>query len=210
MTMYLDLHLHTTAYSPCSVMSPDELMIAAKDAGLDGVCITEHNVVWSRDEAQELSRKHGLVVLRGVEITTTGGDILVYGMEAVPKGLVSPATLKSKVDEAGAVAIAAHPFRGFLVFGFGALELDVESAMENPTFAHVHGLEVCNGLVTDDENHFAHQVAEALGLIEIGGSDAHRPSGVGTCVTGFEDRIEDEKALVKAILSGRFRIEKRG
>jgi predicted metal-dependent phosphoesterase TrpH len=208
--MYLDLHLHTSAYSPCSVMSPDELMIAAKNAGLDGVCVTEHNRIWSREEARELSRKHGLAVLRGVEITTTGGDVLVYGMDEVPEDLVSPALLKRKVDEAGAVAIAAHPFRGFLIFGFGTLELDVESAMDNPTFAHVHGLEVCNGLVTDDENRFAAQVAEALGLIKIGGSDAHRPLGVGTCVTEFEDRIEDEKELVGAIMSGRFRVEKRG
>lgn len=208
-TMYLDLHLHTTAYSPCSTMSPDELMGSAKQAGLDGVCITEHNEIWSREEARELSNRHGLAVFRGIEVTTTGGDILVYGLDEAPQGLISPVELKKIVDRAGALAIAAHPFRGFLVFGFGALELDVESAMDNPTFGQVHGLEVCNGLVTDDENRFAHQVAEAMGLIEIGGSDAHRTVGVGTCVTAFNYRIEDDKALVQAILNGDFRLEKR-
>ena len=64
--MYLDLHLHTTAYSPCSSMSPDELMIAAKDAGLDGVCITEHNIVWPLEDVEAISKKHGLPVFRGV------------------------------------------------------------------------------------------------------------------------------------------------
>lgn len=207
--MYLDLHVHTTACSPCSVMSPDELMVAAKDAGLDGVCITEHNAIWTPEQAIELSRKHGLAVFRGVEITTTGGDILVYGMDEVPEGLITPAALKRQVDDAGAVAIAAHPFRGFLVFGFGALELDVEGAMDNPTFSQVHGLEVCNGLVTDDENRFADQVADALGLIKIGGSDAHRAVGVGTCVVAFDEFIDDETALAAAILGRRCRLEKR-
>ena len=113
------------------------------------------------------------------------------------------------VDAADAVAIAAHPFRGFLLFGFGALSMDLDSAMENPTFSHVHGLEICNGLVTVEENDFAGKVAEAMGLLAIGGSDAHRTVGVGTCVTVFEDTIHDERELVEAIRSGRYVVEKR-
>lgn len=206
--MRLDLHLHTTAYSPCSVMTPDEMMIAAKNAGLDGVCITEHQRLWKAEDARALSERHGLAVFRGVEITTTGGDILVYGMEEEPEEMPTPAGLKQRVDAAGAVAIAAHPFRGFLVFGFGALEMDLDSAMDNPTFSCVHGLEVCNGLVTEEENNFATQVADALGLLKIGGSDAHRTVGVGTCVTVFEEHITDERALVQAILSGKYEVEK--
>ncbi|MDQ7783273.1 MAG: PHP domain-containing protein [Desulfomonilaceae bacterium] len=207
--MDIDLHIHTTAYSPCSHMSPDELMTEAKRARLDGICITEHNKIWRPEDAKALSDKHGLAVFRGVEITTTGGDIIVFGLDEEPDGIITPAELKRKVDAAGGVAIAAHPFRGFLLFGFGALSMDLDSAMENPTFSHVHGLEVCNGLVTDEENEFAGKVAGAMGLLKVGGSDAHRTVGVGTCVTVFEDYIEDERSLVEAILSGRHTIEKR-
>ncbi|MFH1112797.1 MAG: PHP domain-containing protein [Pseudomonadota bacterium] len=207
--MDIDLHIHTTAYSPCSHMSPDDLMTAAKKAGLDGVCITEHNKIWKAEDAKALSDKHGLAVFRGVEITTTGGDIVVFGLEEEPDGLLTPAELKRKVDAANAVAIAAHPFRGFLLFGFGSLSMDLDSAMENPTFAHVHGLEVCNGLVTEEENDFASKVAAAMGLLRVGGSDAHRTVGVGTCVTVFEDVIEDERQLVEAIFRGRYTVEKR-
>jgi predicted metal-dependent phosphoesterase TrpH len=206
--MILDLHVHTTSYSPCSVMSPDELAIAAKKAGLDGVCITEHNRVWKAEQAQNLSRRHGLAVFRGMEVTTTGGDILVFGLEEEPEGLVSPAWLKKKVDAAGAVAFAAHPFRGFLLFGFGALDMGLDDALVNPTFAHVHGLEVCNGRVTAEENDFARRVAEAMGLLGIGGSDAHESRSVGACVTRFEDCIEDERQLVEALASGRFKANK--
>lgn len=207
--MDIDLHIHTTVHSACSHMSPDELMIAAKKAGLDGVCITEHNKIWTPDDAKALSDKHGLAVFRGVEITTTGGDIIVFGMEEEPEDMLTPAELKQKVDAVEGLAIAAHPFRGFLLFGFGALNLDLDSAVENPTFSQVHGLEICNGLVTEEENGFAGQVADALGLLKVGGSDAHRSSGVGTCVTVFEDTIRDEKDLIQAIFGGRYAVEKR-
>lgn len=206
--MRIDLHNHTTRYSECSVMTPDELMIAAKKAGLHGVCITEHDRIWNPDDARRLADVHGIQVFRGVEITTTGGDIVVFGLEEEPDRIWTPAELREKVDAAGGVAIAAHPFRGFLVFGFGALDMDIESAKQNPTFAHVHGLEVCNGLVTENENEFARQVAESMGVLQLAGSDAHRPEAVGSCVTIFEDVIETDRQLVAAILSGRHRVER--
>ena len=203
--MKLDLHIHTTAFSPCSTMTPDELMIAAKDSGLDGICITEHNRVWSPEDAASLSEKHGLAVFRGMEVTTTGGDILVFGLEEEPGDeLWTPAELKAKVDAAEGVAIAAHPFRGFLLFGFGQLQMNLDAAVDNPTFSHVHGLEVCNSMVTDDENAMASRTAEALGLLQVGGSDAHKPRAVGTCVTSFHDRLSDERDLIAAILNNRF------
>jgi predicted metal-dependent phosphoesterase TrpH len=208
--MYLDLHLHTTAFSPCSTMTPDELMKAAKEAGLDGVCITEHNHIWKAEDAAALSREYGLAVLRGVEVTTIGGDVLVYGVdEDFYEGIWTPAKLKAKVDEAGGIAIAAHPFRGFLVFGFGELQLDMQEAIDNPVFHEVHGLEVCNSMVTDQENDFARQVAEELGLLTVGGSDAHKPEAVGTCVTCFHDVLADERDLVEALRNRRYTLERR-
>lgn len=207
--MKLDLHIHTTAYSPCSTMTADELMIAAKESGLDGLCITEHNRVWSRQEAQSLSEKHGLAVFRGMEVTTTGGDILVFGLEEEPgDSLWTPAELKAKVDAVQGFAVAAHPFRGFLMFGFGQLQMNLDAAKDNPTFAHVHALEVCNSMVTPDENAMASRTAEALGLLQVGGSDAHRPKDVGTCVMCFHDRLHDERELVAALLSNRFVLER--
>jgi len=206
--MKLDLHVHTTAYSSCSVMSPDEAMQAAKKAGLDGICITEHNKIWKAEDAAALSARHGLPVFRGLEITTTGGDVLVFGIEEEPAQLWTPALLQHKVDREGGVAIAAHPFRGFLVFGFSVLQMEFEDALENPIFGHVHGIEVCNSLVTNEENDLARRVAEELGLVMVGGSDAHTPTAVGNCVTHFEDWIQTERDLAAALLAGRCRVER--
>jgi predicted metal-dependent phosphoesterase TrpH len=233
MPMYLDMHIHTTAYSGCSNMTPDETAIAAKDAGLDGICITEHNRIWKKEEAEALAHKHGIAVFRGMEVTTTGGDILVFGLDEEPRQMwessvgdrsgksgwpeiadkplypLAPALLKARVDAVGAVAIAAHPFRRFLVFGVGELPMNLEEAMNNPTFAHVHGLEVCNSLSTAQENDLALQVAEALGCLKFGGSDAHSTTAVGSCVTAFEDPISDERELVAALHGRRFHVERR-
>jgi len=191
-------------------MTPDELMIAAKAAGLDGICLTEHNRIWTESEAKTLSDKHGLAVFRGMEVTTTGGDILVFGLNEEPGDqLWTPADLKAKVDAVGGVAIVAHPFRGFLVFGFGALNMSLEDAIENPTFLHAHGLEICNSMATTEENDMARQVAEELGHLMVGGSDAHRPQAVGSCVTVFEDTIQTEKDLVSALFSRRYSVARR-
>ncbi|MEJ2717162.1 MAG: PHP domain-containing protein [Deltaproteobacteria bacterium] len=206
--MKLDLHIHTTAYSACSTMSPDEMMEAAKAAGLDGICVTEHDRIWTVEEAKALSDKHGLAVFRGIEITTTGGDVLVFGLDEEPQEMWTPSMLKEKVDRVGGVAIAAHPFRGFLVFGFSALEMNLDDAMDNPLFGHVHGLEICNSMVTNEENELARKVAEEMGLLKIGGSDAHKPDAVGTCVNLFEGTIEEERELVAALLGGRFTVQK--
>jgi predicted metal-dependent phosphoesterase TrpH len=206
--MILDLHLHTTAYSACSEMSPDELMATAKEIGLDGACITEHDRIWSVEEASALSEKHGLRVFRGMEVTTSGGDVVVFGLEEEPNEMWTPAELKEKVDAVGGVAIAAHPFRGFLLFGFSSLQMELSQAVNNPTFAHVHGMEICNGMVTDEENTFAAKVADEIGLLKVGGSDAHTTDNVGVCATRFEDQIADERQLIQAILSGRFSVER--
>lgn len=206
--MRLDLHLHTTHGSACSSMTPDEMMAAALNAGLDGVCVTEHNRIWAPDEADKLSQKYGIAVFRGIEITTTGGDILVFGMDSEPTAMLSPDQLKQQVDAAGAAAIAAHPFRGFLLFGFGMLQMTVQDAWDNPTFSQVHGLEICNGKVTDEENDFARQVADMMGLVKLGGSDAHIADAVGSCVTVFDSHISSEAGLAQAILSGKYSLER--
>lgn len=208
--MKFDLHIHTTAYSACSVMSPDEAAIAAKRAGLDGICLTEHNKIWTAEDAAALARKHDLVVIRGVEITTTGGDIVAFGIEEEPDEMWTPAMLKERVDRSDGLAIAAHPFRGFLLFGFSSLSMDIKQAADNPTFSSVHALEICNGMVTDEENELAGKVADELNLIKVGGSDAHKPESVGTCVTEFEDEIRNERDLIKAILAGSFQLKRTG
>ena len=69
--------MHTTRHSPDSVMDPLELVRRARDIGLDGVVITEHDWLWTADELDELrAAEPGLVVLAGIEVTTKQGHVL--------------------------------------------------------------------------------------------------------------------------------------
>ena len=47
-----------------------------------------------------------------------------------------------------------------------------------------------------------------MGLLKVGGSDAHKPSTLGTCVMVFEDRLQDESQLIEAVLAGRYTLER--
>ncbi len=206
--MLIDLHVHTTKHSMCSEMTPDQMMEAAKEIGLDAVMVTEHDKTWEERDAEELTEKHGILLLRGMEVTTTGGDIVVIGLEEAPEGMWTPEELKAEVDKVNGLAIVAHPFRGFLLFGFTSMQMDIDEAAKNPAFSNVHAMEICNGNVTDEENEYARQVAETLGLLQVGGSDAHVPSKVGACVTKFENRVRNEVELIQEIKAGRFIVDR--
>ena len=56
--MFIDLHLHESAYSPDSQMTLDELVQAAREKGLGAVCITDHDSMGLKEYAKEYSREH--------------------------------------------------------------------------------------------------------------------------------------------------------
>jgi len=200
----IDLHIHTFPASPCSVANVDDVIAEAKRIGLDGICLTDHNFVWEKPRVEELGRKHDFLVLRGNEITTDQGDMLVFGLDTPIQGITKLDELRERVTEAGGFIVAAHPFRGFLLFGTGQLGLTPEKARERPLFKQVDAIEVLNSKVTEKENRFASDVAKSLGTPGTGGSDAHQVSEVGLYATRFEVKIENEKDLVKALKSARY------
>lgn len=202
--MVIDLHVHTYPASPCSVARVDDVIAEAKRIGLDGICLTDHNYVWDKALVDDLRRKHDFLILRGSEITTDQGDVLVYGLERTLKGIIKLGELRALVSEAEGVMIAAHPFRGFLLFGTGQLGLTPEQALERPLFKQVDAIEVLNTKVTAKENRLASEVAKSTGIPGAGGSDAHQVSEIGVYATRFEAKIEHERDLVEALRSGRY------
>jgi len=201
---FIDLHAHSFPASQCSSVSVDDLVVAAKKIGLDAICLTDHNYVWSRKEIENLRQKHGFHVFGGNEITTDQGDMLVFGMDQDVKGIIKLSELKKMVDQAQGFMIAAHPFRGFLVFNTSQIGMTVEKAMQRPAYQLVHALEVLNGKVTEQENRFAAKVAAGMGLPATGGSDAHAVSDVGKYATHFHQAIESQQDLLEALKSGAY------
>jgi predicted metal-dependent phosphoesterase TrpH len=198
----VDLHIHTTRFSECSTLDPVDMMKAAKDAGLDGICLTEHQKTWPPDDLADLAKEYDIHVWGGVEVTTTEGDLLAFGLTESVSGIVTPQELRAMVDKAGGALIAAHPFRGFLLFGFQTLSLNLEEAGERNMFKYVDAIEACNCKVTDQENDFARQVGEHLRLPLVGGSDAHKKEEVGICATELPDDTKTVEDIIRAIKNG--------
>lgn len=187
--MLIDIHIHTKEYSSCSDIDLEEAIVKAKSIGLDGICITDHESKDIADKAMELSKKHDFLIIVGVEILTYEGDLLVFGLEEVPKEKMSANELISLVSRAGGIAISAHPYRdNGRGMGDNIRKLDGLS-----------GIEVFNGNTELFQNIKAFDLAKELNLPCLGGSDAHRLERIGRFATLFPDGIRDEKDLIDAI-----------
>jgi predicted metal-dependent phosphoesterase TrpH len=204
--MIVDLHIHTKPRSPCSHIDPAELVAEAARLGLDGVCLTEHHLLWHREELAELAGKTGLALFTGNEITTDQGDVIVFLYPEPVPGVVPLAELHRDVAGAGGFIVAAHPLRGFKTFGVGKLKLTATQAARRKVFQYVDAVEVRNGRLNDEENAMAAEVAAHLGLIGLAGSDAHRPDEIGRWVTVLERTVHTEEELIAELRAGRFTI----
>ena len=205
--MKIDLHVHTFPKSSCSNINPEELIQEAKRIGLDGFCLTEHQALWDWDEVRRLAGDKGIKIFRGNEITTAQGDILVFGLEQEVKGVITIQELHGIVQSAGGFSIAAHPFRGFKMFGVGQLGMTLDQASKKKSLQFVDAIEIRNGRVTEKENELAGNVAEKLGLLATAGSDAHEIGALGTWVTAFEKDLDSEADLLRELKAGRFSAE---
>lgn len=83
MTNRADLHTHTRA-SDGTNRPADNVRMAA-EAGLAAIGITDHDTVAGIPEALEAGRRHGILVVPGVEISTAAGGrdihVLGYGID---------------------------------------------------------------------------------------------------------------------------------
>ena len=206
--MRVDLHVHTCPRSPCSVMEPLEAVRAAARLGLDAVCLTDHHRSWRRDELQRLEDVAGVRVFGGSEITTADGDILVFGLAAVPRSMIAIADLRRLAAAEGGILIAAHPFRGVSLRSRSGAQVMGEHQHLPRVFEYVDAVEVCNGCDSELENEAALRTAERLGLPGVAGSDAHRVEEVGRCVTVVEPAVGDVYELVAALRNGSCSIER--
>ncbi len=204
--MLIDLHTHTFPSSDDSFMSPDELVEAAKDAGLDGVCLTEHDRFWNQDEVDALAHKHSFLVIPGCEVNTDAGHVLVFGLDSYQFGMHKPDFLRRHVDEAGGIMIAAHPYRRRYRRERAHLEAEyaemVEQACADPLFGLCDALEGLNGRATNGDTAFVADLAGHLNLGMVGSSDAHRTSHVGSAATRFNIQVKGVEDLIRGIKGG--------
>lgn len=217
MSYLYDTHVHTSAGSRCSAVSPEDVVRRFKKMGYTGIFITDHffnnpsttvpfrEIPWAEAIAQYClpyktaraeGEKVGLDVFFGFEMSYQGNDILVYGLgeewlAAHPEILEMPIRTFCEFARAeGGLVIHAHPFRE-------AKYIDLIRLLPRS----VDGVEVLNAGCTDFENGLAAHCAEAYGLPGVGGSDYHRPRPY-LCATESSHRFSSVDGFCDAVRSG--------
>ena len=194
--MRIDLHCHTSGYSSCSSLGAEELIERARAAGLDGVCLTEHDRLWPEAEIERLRARTGFVVLRGMEVTTELGHVLVFGLSAPPADMFFASTLVEAARAGGGMTALAHPAR------------PGQPSLAREQIAVLFDLvETLNGSDGDAQNRAAAALAVTTGRPGIAGSDCHSPAEVGTVCTVLPHAVGSEAELVAALRLGRHRVE---
>lgn len=123
------LHIHTTFAE--GLGTPESILAAARDAGLDFIAITDHNTMksWEKDHAKKPGDP---VLLKGIEISTKAGHLLGIGLQ-VPQESFSkdPQTAIDEVLSAGGMPVLSHPTRE-------------ANRWRDPTVVRFAGMEILN------------------------------------------------------------------
>lgn len=202
--MKFDLHVHSQLSYDCK-MSVDELAEAAKNAGLSGVAVCDHNIFRAHRS------RSGIYMIPACEYSTDVGHLVVlFQKEHINESLVRDKNgrffwrdvVKAAHDQ-GALVFFAHPF-------------SPEHRHTKTLYREVDGIEVYNSRVVHsrvkDANERAKKLCQELHKPFSAGSDAHSPSEVGTSY--WECSLPDselespdfEEKLKAELLSGNGRV----
>lgn len=195
----IDLHVHSTLGGD-SLIHPEDLVLHAKKAGLDAVCITEHHSWGLSAPFDDISRATGFPILRGLEYRAAEGHLLIYGVRAGKGDLLPGLPLQTAIDwvcDRGGIAVPAHPFQKTMA----------GTALGNGIFSlkNITAIETINASVPDAENQAAMAAAKKMRISGIGGSDAHGLHVLGKACTLFPTPILSDKDLVCALKAGDYR-----
>ena len=192
MQLRFDLHVHSErSFDGC--MSMDEIVSLARERGLNGVAVCDH------DLAPECAPVFDdFLVIPATEISTERGHLL---------GLFAPEKIETKsfaeaveaIHAQGGIAVIAHPFEHST--NFERLD-DVMDTLD--------AVEIWNSRAdrkNKNANAMALELAEKFNKPVTAGSDAHLPEELGGGVTVLEAETLTLTAVKAAILSGAVQVE---
>ena len=180
-----DLHMHTDHSHDCAVPVAD-LLDYAEAQGLGAIAITDHNVFAGAQEAVQLARGRGLVIIPGEEIKTQKGEVIgLFLAEKIERGLPMADTIAA-IREQGGVVYLPHPF--------DRLHTIPDAPTLHRHLPEIDVFEVYNArLLFEGFNDEALRYARKYNLTMGAGSDAHVLQGVGTGLVrmrAFENAAE--------------------
>lgn len=202
--MILDLHTHSIKSDDGRAKVQNYCQwITARKIPIDGFVLTEHRQFDNESDYSALAEKYGLTILKGAEVETEYGHVLVFGVSRELQNAFDFASIHlplaeviAACDAHGALAVPCHPGRKRVGMAAHLSEFGVP--------AGVRVVEVFNGGSRGDEDVIAQQMADEQNYLGIGGSDAHIVSHVGRCATKFPGAIHTEQELVTALKAEQF------
>jgi predicted metal-dependent phosphoesterase TrpH len=145
--------------------------------------VTDHDSVRANKATMALAAAYpDILIIPGVEVSTTAGDMLVLGTEELPPKPWNPQDVADYAKSVGAVSIVAHPYR---LYGMG----DVARTLK------VDAIEVLNGGSSNAANQQAKVMAKEVGLPGTAGSDAHQVSELFSVCNKIEADLNVDSVL---------------
>jgi predicted metal-dependent phosphoesterase TrpH len=188
-----DLHFHTY-YSPDATNSPKNIVEKLnKHSIIKAIAVTDHNTQEGYRRTAQLAEAYpDILIIPGAEINAVEGEIILLGISCLPP---KPWTARNIIEYSKAVdalAIAAHPYRGY---GLGdlAAELDLDA------------IETLNGITPPHENKKAEELARTKGLPGVAGSDSHFYRDPWNVYTEIQASLDTDEIL-NAIKKGNVRV----
>lgn len=203
--MILDLHAHSIKSDDGRAKVQNYCQwIKTRGIPIDGFVLTEHRQFDNESDYSELAAAHGLAILKGAEVETEYGHVLVFGVtEALQQAFdfrdihLPLARVIEACREHGAIPVPCHPGRKRVGMAAHLDELGVPDG--------VRIVEVFNGGSRGDEDAVAQRLAGEQNYLGIGGSDAHIVSHIGRCATEFPGNVSTEMELVEALRAEDFK-----
>jgi len=205
--MILDLHTHSDASedSRAPVETYMKWLVRKRDLlPIDGIVLTEHRQWNPAADYRPLEDKYGLLILRGAEVETDYGHVLVYGVNDdmtrrfdFTNVRLSAQELIPAVAHMGGLAVPCHPGRPTIGL--------CEHYEHKPPIDGVVAVEALNGGSRRGENERVQHLIDHYGYHAVGGSDSHLVSFIGICATEFDADIRSIEDLVNTLQQGGYR-----
>ena len=187
----IDLHVHSM-YSYDSLLKPEKIVKIAKQKGLTGVAITDHETIQGGLSAKKYN-SNDFITITGAEIRTEIGDIIGLFLNEEIKSYRFCSVIDEIKDQGGLV-ILPHPFRGH---DSNKFDKELVNKMD--------AIEGYNARTNISKNIKAQEFAREHRLPIVAGSDAHFYGEIGLAKTIMQEASTEEDVR-KSILSKGTRI----
>lgn len=196
--MLTELHTHTvfsrgTKLVVEGIDGPEQMLKIAKSKGIEAIAITDHDTIDGYLHAKKYSKKYGIFLIPGEEVTTADGHLVALGISDFIKPQMSLEETLDIVHNQGGIGISSHPF-------------DLKKCGLNYKAQHCDAIEAYNSINLERiSNWKAQRFARKYRKPVTAGSDAHSAEMIGNALNNLSAE-KDIDSIIKAIKKGRNKI----